>query len=211
MLLLYITFYLLSNYLDGINNIMLKSWYNLNIDVSNSINKDWVFENNRYITFPKPDQIFDSNWLAYMKSLHLPINHAVVFYRIKNDDNLGDAHIDLDHKGESILCGLNWVYGGKGSKMIWYDLPDNFSIKDNIRSNEPGGKGGLFCSIPVTDSIKIDERVIDKSPVLVRVDMPHRVEMGSEPRWCVSARITTLPQDNWEDLIKYLLSKNLIS
>ena len=189
---------------------MLKSWFNLNIDVSNSLNKDWVFETNRYITFAKPYEIFNSNWLEYMESLHLSIEKVIVFYRKKNDDSFENAHIDLGNRGETLLFALNWVYGGKGSKMIWYDFPDNFSIAGNIRSNEPRGKGGLYCAVPITDSLKIDEHVIDTSPVLVRVGIPHRVEIGSEPRWCVSVRVT-LPQNNWEDLIKDLQSKNLIS
>ena len=183
-----------------------KCWYNLNIDISNSLNKDWVFGDNLYITFPKPYQIFNSIWLTYMESLHLPIKEVAVFYKNKYFHD-PFAHIDIGSNRESLLFGLNWVYGGEGSKMIWYNFPENFSTEGNIKETP---LGGIFCSVNVTDSLKIDERIIDRRPVLVRVNMPHRIEMGSEPRWCVSARLT-LPQNNWEDLTKDLLSKNLIS
>jgi hypothetical protein len=203
---------MLSNILDAINNMMNnKCWYNLNIDISNAIRNDWGLRNpekiSHVIKHPEPNEIFNLVWLKYMESLQLPIEAVTVFFKKELYDDGISSHVDIDHNHETTLFGYNWVYGGKGSKMVWYDLPDDFSIQANIKSTTEGGK---YCVVNNDNLHQIDECIIGENPVLVRVNLPHSIKMGSDPRLCISAR-GSMPQNNWEDLTKYLINKNLIS
>lgn len=191
---------------------MTKCWYQLNLNVENAISKDWKFpETNGFwggigIWSFKQDVIFNSDWVQYMSDIALPIKSSVVFYREPNlvDD---EAHVDLlgeIGEGEKkTYLGFNWVFGGKGSEMIWYDLPPG---EQKIQLTPAGNK---FLCWKISDLVEIDRCSIQNIPTLVRIDYPHCISVGGEARWCISAR-TGLHDLTWDEAVEHLKTKNII-
>ena len=191
---------------------MAKCWYRLNLDVENAISKDWQFPKGgvewdgvKHWSF-KEDKIFNPEWIKYMNDVALPINRSVVFYR---GPNLADsaAHADLVNldgvSGQRTYLGFNWVFGGAGSEMIWYDLPTaDPVIKPTPTTNK-------ILSWPLADLVEIDRCSIQNVPTLVRIDYPHSISVANEERWCVSAR-TTLYNLTWDEAVEHLKTKNII-
>ena len=75
---------------------------------------------------------------------------------------------------------LNYIYGGKDSKMIWYKTKDNIPIKE---SNT--GKPGLYIPYNFNEVEKIYEQTLSEYNI-VQVGIPHNILNTVEPRWCVS-------------------------
>jgi hypothetical protein len=187
---------------------MNKCWYNLRISIEYALREDW--------SFPKPyssdanlwinpaQNIFSETWLKSMHYRGLPISKGMIFYKPPMTiDQI--AHIDLGPSGEFLHCGINWVYGGSDSQMIWYNTPDNFSVY-NSKDTDANTK---YASWPVTELTEIDKYTLTEEPTLVNVGVPHNIKMGVEPRWCISARID-LPLNSWEEFVEHLRSKQLI-
>lgn len=181
----------------------LDSYYNLNIDVSSALSKDWNFpstvEGKTMWNF-FAGHIFDSEWLSYTKSLGINIVDAMVFFRKPNSYH-SVAHIDQVGSTHAI----NWVFGGESTCMVWYDLP-NF-IGDKVTTSAGTG-GKIWDRNSLTETARVS---IGKSPVLVRVDIPHVVDMQDSisNRWCISAR-QKHPHVTWEDSVENLKSNNVI-
>jgi hypothetical protein len=191
---------------------MTKCWYHLNLNVENAISKDWQFPKDDGFwggigvwTFTK-DKIFNSDWVQYMSDIALPIKTSVLFYREPNlvDDK---AHVDLlGGEGDDVAktyLGFNWVFGGKGSEMIWYDLPPG-EKKVNLTP-----AGSRYLSWPISELVEIDRCSIQNIPTLVRVEYPHSISVGNESRWCISAR-TSLHDLTWDEAVEHLKTKNII-
>jgi hypothetical protein len=194
------------------DNDMTKCWYQLNLNVENAISKDWKFPKNDGfwggigVWAFKQDIIFNSDWVQYMSEIALPIKSSVVFYRKPNlvDDK---AHVDLlgevGEDAKTTYLGFNWVFGGKGSEMIWYDLPLG---ERNIQLTPAGNK---FLSWQISDLVEVDRCSIRNVPTLVRIDYPHSIKVGDEERWCISAR-TSLDNLTWDEAVEHLKTKNII-
>lgn len=191
---------------------MAKCWYRLNLNVEHAISKDWQFpkieglSGGRGIWSFREDKIFNPEWIKYMNDVALPIKSSIVFYREPNLVDIG-AHIDLlGEVGEdttTTYLGFNWVFGGKGSEMIWYDVPPG---ERNIQITSAGNK---FLAWPLTELAEIDRCPIQNVPTLVRVDHPHSISVGNEARWCISAR-TSMHDMTWDEAVEHLKTKNII-
>jgi len=181
----------------------LNCYYPVKVDISSALRDDWRFPNdynpNRIWMFNSND-IFNSDWLDYTTSIGLPIAHAMVFNRQPGSHRF-TAHVD----SENLNNALNWVYGGEESSMVWYDLPNDLGLSGITSAGTP------FSQWPKNQLKYLTKTNINTSPTLVRVDIPHVVEMpvtGSE-RWCISVRLNLfLP--TWEDTVNYYTSKNLL-
>jgi len=191
---------------------MTKCWYRLNLNVDNAISKNWQFPKNDGfweglgVWAFTHDKIFNSEWVQYMSEIAIPIKSSVVFYRKPNLIDV-NAHVDLlgetNENPKTTYFGFNWVFGGKGSEMIWYDLPKG---ERRIQVTPAGNK---FLSWPRTDLIEIDRCSIQNVPTLVRIDYPHCVVVEDDERWCISAR-TSMHDMTWDEAVEHLKSKNII-
>ena len=191
----------------------MKCWYRLDINTADAIKKDFKFavpNNPLGIWYYPAVDIFNTSWLQYIKNKGILVKSAMVFYRAPYA-NAPTAHIDLarptpDSDQISVSnFGLNWVIGGAGSKMIWYDdsLLDK-SIVKFTKSNNP------FMEWPLQELTEVDQVQVGSALTLVKVNTPHTILMKDDPRWCISARTTIKDNISWENIVEYMRSKNLI-
>jgi hypothetical protein len=194
-------------------------WYNLNLDVSNAIrpgfdmgDQTWTVKRIMNIS-----DMFTADWLEYMSDLGMPITATMMFQRQVNTVQ-SSAHVDVmisdKQTPESLLkqtpiCrnfAINWVIGGRDSEMKWYNLPgipnDGSTVQFNL-ANTP------YMNWPITELTEIDRCCIQSQPTMVRVDMPHAIEVKDEPRIAISVRTNGLPND-WQIAINYLRDKQLL-
>lgn len=191
-----------------------KSWYTLNLDISNALRKDldldkmrtefefrespvmtWFYREDRIL------QLLSQEWLDYMKDLHIDIVAAIVFYRNAYYVHQG-AHIDLGNPDiPGPTSGINWVIDpADDSEMVWYNTP---TAPPELRDGATRDK-----QVTTYDSWdwhnlgpQIDSRTIGTTPTLVRTDIPHNIIVRAVPRWVISVRTSQLLTESWEDTV----------
>ena len=184
-------------------------WYSLNIDFSNALRKDWVWK--------IPDlkktsvqcvntQMFNSDWLNYMKSIGVPIDQVMLFYRIPKFYSR-IAHVDVKTNNDNtslsyVPYAINWVIEGQDSEMKWYNLPEEHQNVKYTMANTP------YLDWPIYKLNEIDTINSQNSFTLVRTDIPHRVQMNEKPRWSISTRSSSF--DTWDHAVNHFRSKNLL-
>lgn len=189
-------------------------WYKLQLEnTTTAIRKDWVFPTPPDADYGvwnlSADSIFSDQWLQYLKTLGLPLDRVMLFYRGAGFDRK-IAHIDvLPSTGETVkyIAGaLNFVLKGNGSNMVWYDIPKVSTKIRFILPNTP------FLAWSVSELEEIDRVHIGEELMLVKTSAPHNIEMGNEPRWCISVRSTdNINGDtSWEQLVDHFRSLNLL-
>jgi hypothetical protein len=180
-------------------------WYKLNIDISNALRSDWKFESQRndMKQFASSD-VFNDSWLQQLKYNNLQIDSTIVHFKQRFFRDV-EAHIDTSNNGKKNSCfGFNWVIGGKGSKMIWYNMQEN---NPGITYTTPAGTP--YVAWPIKSLTEIDGCEIQSEPVLIRVDVPHSIIVGDDPRLSISAR-TNINFMSWSEIVNYLRKKNLL-
>jgi hypothetical protein len=192
---------------------MSSNWHRINIDLKNCFKSSFDYHklipHEKHMgTWSVPSNfICDPEWLLYMESIGLPVPYFMIFYRGPNA-TCPVAHIDIANTDPYIVrnFGINWVYGGAGSNMVWYDLPKE---KIDMLAYTGGGKVPL-SAIDLTLLNEIERTAIGEEPTIVRTSIPHSIDMGNDPRWCFSARVNTLYDYDWEEVIILLKDKNLL-
>jgi len=183
---------------------MNNCWYKLNIDMSYAFRQGWTFpeiydEQYGWWLFKDLSDIFSKEWIDMMAEATLIVNSCIIFYREVGLERTF-AHKDTDIPG----IGFNWVIGGKDSCMVWYELPKELPIARSTRGNTP------YLDWPISQLSEIERCNISNDLTMVRVDLPHTIIMGSEPRWCISIRINFSKDLEWNDIVNYMRSKNLL-
>jgi len=185
-------------------------WYKLKIDISDAIRSDWSWNHNevRDISFIKDlTTIFNQKWLKSMYSKELFLTGALLFYKKSKFINQY-AHSDVFSFEPRINCthGINIVLGGKGSEMIWYDMP---TFKGNQRPSVMSTKvsNELWPTEVLNERERYQLQLNDIT--LVRTDIPHAISVGEEPRICISVR-TIQSSKSWNETVKLYLNKDLI-
>lgn len=195
--------------------ILEKSWYNLNIDISNALHKDWVFPDleKSHVFFATTEKLFNLEWVSYMESLGIFLgNRHLIFFK-KSSMQENTAHVDLGSENYAIPFALNWAIGGNGSKMYWYkEKTKGTEIKKQNIWGTPEHKKLITIFWKLSDLEKIDVCELKSSLVLVRVDIPHNVLLGDEDRWSISVRLNYHKLDihTWENAVNFLTNKNLL-
>jgi hypothetical protein len=188
------------------------SWYEVNIDVSNALdtNFQWPTHSKNQPTLEcwgyNPSAILNKDWIEYTRSLGLELGFIQLFWKRSNlvQDT---AHIDVydGNKSQPWPFALNWtVFGGEGSTMLWYHLPDkNFTIKYSS-ANTP------YADWKISELTECDRHNVGKKLTLVRTGIPHDVNTGSQERWCISARLKNVADTSWGQIVEDLRSKKLL-
>ena len=190
----------------SLNNIMNNQhcWYEINLPTQGAIVEGWSMPkfDPRY-----PNQIwrnavkFSRPWVDLLASKGLFVIGSLSFYRPPFCSS-NVAHIDLK-KEEPFIAGFNWVIGGKDSSMSWYKTPEG----DKEIKYTPANTG--YYEWPVEELDLVDRCHITDKLTMVRVDVPHSIEVYEEGRFCVSARIIDIGK-TWEDYIEFLDKKGLL-
>jgi hypothetical protein len=136
-----------------------------------------------------------------LNDIGIYINHVELFYRQPN--NIGGIHVD-ETGGD--FTKINWVYGGKDSKMVWCTiLPD---IEKNIISETIAN---TFYVTYTRDEVDIAYYTEMQGPYLVQVGVPHYVINPIENRYCLCFVLTNANgnrltmEDSRKILSKYII------
>lgn len=183
-------------------------YYRLNIDTSGALKSTWKMpepKGNYGIWYPSAKEIFSDNWLEYTKNLGIDFKHALLFYRGPNTTSK-EAHVDTHATSHKFVnFAINWVIGGRESSMHWYKLPDMkvASVVKDPTTSVP------YTTFQFKDLEPIESCSISDQITLVKTEIPHSITMGSDPRWCISARIAD-DKMTWEEVVQYLRSKKIL-
>jgi hypothetical protein len=115
----------------------------------------------------------------FFKQYNLVLSGFGLFY--KPAPNFTKPHTDCEG-GDYVK--INYIYGGKDSKMIWYKTKDNIPIKE---SNT--GKPGLYIPYNFNEVEKIYEQTLSEYNI-VQVGIPHTILNMIETRWCLTIVIS---------------------
>jgi len=185
-----------------------KCWYN--ISAVNSLSDNWKLpeypkSGNYGIWKYRAIEVFNKEWLNSMSDIGIDIVSAMVFYRGPYMGTKG-AHVDVGtiEPLNIVKFGFNWIIGGRGSKMLWYERPKGDLKVLYTPANTP------YIQWLDTDLKEIDSTTMESSPTLVKVDVPHKVSMGPAPRWCISARPRLESSITWDEAVENLRSKKLL-
>lgn len=138
------------------------------------LNKSWHFQ--------IPTDKIDPLITGFMSKIEVWIPHAEVFYSIPGHRR--PIHIDGNQKIGKI-CKINWVYGGTGSLMRWWEP------KDPSKPPKEGLTiiGSKYCAYDEQDCNMVWESAVG-FPSLVQAGLPHdMINSSHEPRWCMSYAI----------------------
>ena len=192
-----------------LNGLMNRpNWHRINLDVTDALKinlKDYILsdpyregEHALYIEGKagvwtlNPDTIFKQDFL---NDLGIKVDLAQIFYRAPHYQHPG-AHVDLGQTGELYGAGLNWTVDPDDAEMTWYEMP-------NVEgTNTKRSETDQNMEWPLEQLTEIDRLCIGQTPTLVRTDVPHTVDMGSNERWLISARF--LWHWSWDDYTKTL-------
>lgn len=188
---------------------MKNCWYHLNVDATNAIRDDWNFPDPQYNVYGVwqlwAHDVFKPEWLEYTANLGLDFGSLMLFYRGPWMSTRG-AHIDIATVDPLKIgtYGLNWIIGGAGSEMIWYDMPEGELeiLYTPART--------AYTYWPTENLNVIDRCAIDLKPTLVKVGTPHSITMGPSDRWCISARPKLKKNMEWDEAVEHMKSLNLL-
>jgi hypothetical protein len=184
----------------------LKPWYVLDVDVSNAIRPDFDFDqflkqlNGQSFYLWKfnvdcLENIVKKSWLDCMRDLDLDILEIQLFYRAAYATH-DYAHVDyIFPKPHAMSASLNWCISKDSADMVWYDMPDYIPDQSNITNAKT-----VYTEWPLKELNFQSRCRIGNTCTLVRVDVPHHVFMGSDDRWCISAR-TQKKFNSWSTVI----------
>jgi hypothetical protein len=121
---------------------------------------------------------FDKRIVELLAECDITISHTEVFYTPAQKS----LAIHVDGAKLSNITKLNWVWGGEGSRMLWWKPMDQSAMKIGTT---PVGTPYLYADqkkCTMIESTKIGR------PTLVNVGVPHSVlNMSNSGRWCLSA------------------------
>jgi hypothetical protein len=184
-------------------------YYRLNIETDGAINKFWKWPiptTDYGIWYPTARAIFSQDWLEYTKELGIDFGHALLFYRGPWATSR-EAHVDTESRThEYVNFALNWVIGGKDSSMHWFKMPtgDKATTVKDSKTNVP------YTTFQFRDLEHIESCEITDTVTLVKTNLPHSITMGSEPRWCISARVAKHKNQPWDEIVDTMRLKNLL-
>jgi hypothetical protein len=191
---------------------MKNCWYRLNIDVTNAFRDDWKFpvpevtDNDDSVWQFWAIKVFKQEWLDKQAALGLNFVSMMLFYRGPYMSSKS-AHVDIAETDPVVKLstyGLNWIIGGEGSEMQWYDFPDTPLNILYTPANTP------YTFWPINTLNKIDSCNINSQPTLVRVGTPHSITLGSEPRWCISVRPRLNANMEWDEVVSHMRELGLL-
>ena len=90
--------------------------------------------------------------------------------------------------------------------MHWFKMPssDKATTVKDPKTKVP------YTTFQFKDLEPIESCEITNTITLVKTNLPHSITMGSDPRWCISARIAKHSGQSWDEIINTMRLKNLL-
>lgn len=121
------------------------------------------------------------NLIKLLYTLGLKIQLVELFYTSPHSVNT--VHIDA---AGGDYTKMNFIYGGKDSKMVWYSIKSD--INKTVNSSNIGTP---YISFELSEVDPIDEQIV-KFPSIVQVGIPHNIVNYEEPRYCLGIVIAKI-------------------
>ena len=119
---------------------------------------------------------FTPEYLDWVKNLGLTLVHAELFYSVPNTPYV----IHQDHFKKTDFPKINFVYGGKNSKMNWYNVkPEKLGKIPEPEIHNPY----MTFNEDEVDLVYSQEL---EGVNLVQAGVPHNVTIDKNSRWCIS-------------------------
>ena len=160
--------------------------YKLSVPVSININETWNTERLSWYDCTHPELI------AFLESLGVSIRHAQRFYT----PPYGSLPIHVDSHEAVGQAKLNYIVGGKGSVMNWFELKPGKTMKTMVTN-----VGSKYLYAEEEDVVKVHSAEIGY-PSIINSGELHSITNGPEPRVCYSFVLKYLDNDrnlNWQD------------
>jgi hypothetical protein len=146
--------------------------------------------------FPYDIETFDRRIVDLFSDRGIQISHLEVFYTPPHRQ----LAIHIDGAVQTDVVKLNWVWGGEGSRMMWWKTK---SDKDMMIGETPVKTKYLYADQKACTMI---ESAIIQRPTLINAGVLHSVLNSSvHGRWCLSI---VLQKDGahmkWEDAVDLL-------
>lgn len=183
---------------------MIKPYYKILNFPKRILNDNVNLENFKVTNFQIsgiPISFLSHDVIKWLLDHNLEPKSSIMFFRNSKEYNAKVAHIDTTmDQNINETAGINIDLSGI-TQMSWYygkDIDKKTNLPDAtvLWSLCPRqSKNTVFWKMDKLQ--KIDEIVFDKSPYLVRVDIPHMVKLfDDQPRLTISIRFKKLESDN---------------
>jgi hypothetical protein len=131
--------------------------------------------------------IFENEFIKLVDNMGLKITWVEIFHATPKESRVYAVHTD-NTGGDYVK--INWVAGGKGSLMQWYDVNPGI-IKEPIKTNI-----NSFYVSYTPDEVKCVHSQSIKFPSIVQVGIPHNIYNPDEDRFCVSIMLRKKTDNN---------------
>ena len=162
-------------YEPRINTIYMTNCFDINLHL-NPLKEDIDIKSygiDSHARLPISD--INPDLIELFKSLDLKILLVEVFYT--KPHRVTSIHIDA--RGGD-YTKLNYIYGGKNSKMVWYK-PKN-DIKKSVSTTSIGTP---YLEYKMSEVTKIEDKVVN-FPSIIQAGIPHNIINQAEHRYCLS-------------------------
>ena len=194
-----------------------RPWHVLDIDISNAVRTDLDFDQlleksgavDKSIflwnfTDESLTELFDPQWLVYIKSLGFEIRNTLLFYRAP-DYIHPLAHIDYVGTANPVpaVYALNFVIDTEDdSSMVWFRHNKKSGMMKTDADFSNPQNHYEFWPMDQLVGCEIDRRCIGRQLTLISTGTAHNIIMGKKPRWAVSIRLVRNNQiNNWADAV----------
>ena len=140
---------------------------------------DFLKHNNQQLArhYTINNELLSDDIVNFFTSNGLAIKFIEVFYRPAGVNS--SIHIDTQEPGDYVK--LNWVFGGEGSTMCWYD------IKENCKGTPQQTSISTYAIHYSPDDVTLLHSQTVGQPTLVQVGIPHSIDNKNlTERFCVS-------------------------
>ena len=142
---------------------------------------------------------FDRDLQAWLATLGLCINFGEIF----RTGPMTTTRIHVDGGMMDAACKLNWTFGAKDSRMVWW------KPKHQVTNESPKitQKGTRYLDFDESECTMLGSAEIGQ-PSLVNVGVPHNIiNSTDQTRWCVSYTLGMIGKDEnlqWPDAVSLL-------
>jgi hypothetical protein len=131
----------------------------------------------RIVNIAVPQDRHDSALVSWCHTVGIEIAQQELIYTPAG--GWGKPHVDLAQF--SNLCKINWVFGGGGSVMNWYQ------VRSDYQGETVSNTVNTFYRTFHTDHLEQIYSSAVAGPTLLNVGIPHNVENpGSQERWAIT-------------------------